>query len=219
LPEGSALFDDYAEQYDTWYDTPKGRAILDIEVACLRPLMELFRRPYLEVGVGTGRFAHALGIERGIDPSASALEAAGNRGIAVTTGVAEDIPIDDSTFGGVLTAFTLCFVTDPGRALAEIRRVLVQRGGLVLGLLPKGTPWANLYARRGAEGHPLYRSAHFYSVAEVEALLEGAGFRVVARRSTLFQPPGQPEYGPEEAVEGFADMAGFAGVAAVRAAG
>src|SRR3972149_5335474 len=51
------VFDEYAERYDAWYDSPKGRALLGTEVACLRPLLSQFPQPYLEVGVGTGRFA------------------------------------------------------------------------------------------------------------------------------------------------------------------
>ncbi len=76
-----------ADRYDAWYDSPKGRALLASEVACLQPLLRQFPGPYLEVGVGTGRFAQALGIGHGVDPSAPALEKARQRDITVVLGV------------------------------------------------------------------------------------------------------------------------------------
>ena len=209
-------FEERAAQYDAWYDSPKGRVLLAIEVACLRPLLGEFPRPYLEVGVGTGRFAQALDIEYGIDPSLPALDVARARGIDVRQAVGERIPFDDASFGGILMAFTLCFVKDAAGVVREVGRVLTPGGGLVLGLLLRGTPWAESYARRSREGHPVYRDAHFHSKHEVENLLEEGGFRVVRYRSTLFQLPGLEAYDIEEAVEGYAGDAGFVGLAAIK---
>jgi ubiquinone/menaquinone biosynthesis C-methylase UbiE len=208
--------DDYAAQYDAWYDSPKGRALLTTEVACLRPLLEQFPRPHLEIGVGTGRFAEALGIECGLDPSPQALEKAQRRGAKVVLGNGEALPFADTRFGGVLMAFTLCFVREPYKVLGEIWRVLVPGGGLVLGLLLKGTPWADFYAKRGAEGHPLYRTAHFYSREEVEALIKQVGFRITAYRSTLFQKPGLALYEEEQPIDACVSGAGFVAIAAVK---
>lgn len=211
-------FERGGQEYDRWYETAKGLALLSTEVACLRPLLDQFQQPYLEVGVGTGRFAQALGIECGVDPSLPALELARAQGIDVREGSGEHIPFEDASFGGVLMALTLCFVADPNAAIREVRRVLLPGGGLVLGLLLKGTPWADSYARRGQEGHPIYRSAHFHTRGEVEQLLSQGGFRVVRYRSTLFQMPGQESYEPEIPVEGFAEAAGFVGLAAAKSA-
>ena len=209
-------FDDYAERYDAWYDSPKGRALLATEVACLRPLMERFLRPYLEVGVGTGRFADTLGVECGVDPSPRALARARQRGVNAVLGVGEELPFKEAQFGGVLVAFTLCFVRNPYQVVREIRRVLIPGGGLVLGLLLRGTPWADFYARRGAEGDPLYKAAHFYSKEEVEVLLEQAGFRIAEYRTTLFQEPGLEVYEEERPVEGYVPGGGFVGIMAVK---
>ncbi len=217
--DAQQVFDEYAERYDAWYDSAMGRALLSTEVKCIRHLVESFPRPYLDVGVGTGRFAQALGIEYGLDPSVRALQGARRRSIKAVLAVGEEIPFKDACFGAALMAFTLCFVTNPGRVMQEIRRVLVPAGGLVLGLLPKGTPWADFYAQRGVEGHPLYRTAHFYTREEVEALLSQAGFRVGAYRSTLFQKPGLETYREERPVDGYIPGAGFVGIAAVRAEG
>jgi len=62
-------FDPMADAYDRWYDTPKGKAIFQAELKCLRSLHEKSPGRWLEVGVGTGRFACSLGIAEGIDPS------------------------------------------------------------------------------------------------------------------------------------------------------
>ena len=206
-----------ADRYDTWYDTAKGRILLAVELACLKPLLQRFPRPYLEVGVGTGRFAQALGIGYGIDPSARALDKALQRGVKALLGVGEALPFRDATFGAVLMAFTLCFVKDPGAVMREIRRVLFPGGGLVLGLLLKGTPWADFYEQRGREGDPLFSAAHFYCREEVEALLKESGLCVTGFRSTLFQPPGLKVYREEAPVDGYAPGAGFVAIAAVKA--
>ena len=84
---GLVTEDGYTDRYDVWYNSPKGKTLLATEVACLRPLVELFSEPYLEVGVGTGRFAEALGIEWGIDPSPRAIEKARRRRVNAVLGV------------------------------------------------------------------------------------------------------------------------------------
>lgn len=208
--------ENFAAQYDAWYDSRKGRTLLELETDCLRPLVQRFPRPCLEVGVGTGRFAAALDVEYGVDPSEAALEIARRREITVAQGIAEDLPFEDSRFGCVLFTFSLCFVADPVLAFAEAHRVLTKGGGVVLGLLLRGTPWADEYARRGAQGHPIYRSAQFHSLAEIESLLARARFHIVDCSSSLFQPPGVDSYEPEESVPGCRPGAGFTAIAAAR---
>jgi SAM-dependent methyltransferase len=215
LIEQSA-FDEYVGRYEAWYDSPKGRALFATEVACLRPMLARFLRPYLEIGVGSGRFAGALGIGYGVDPSHASLTLARRRGVQVVVGTGEALPFRDGQFGAVLIAFTLCFMNDPAQAISESRRLLTRRGGLVLGLLLRGTPWADYYAARGAEGHPIYRHAVFHSKAEVEAMLTRAGFRRMAYRSTLFQRPGLEAYvQEEEPADGYSSDAGFVCLTAV----
>lgn len=211
------LFDDHADRYDAWYDGPAGRVLLASELACLGQLLEHLRRPYLEIGTGTGRFGTALGIQYGLDPSARALRRAHRRGLRVAQGVGEAAPFRSSKFGGILIAFTLCFAPDPLGLLKEAHRMLTPDGGLVLGELPRGTPWADFYTRRGKESDPLYAAAHFHSQDEVEEMLREAGFQVIRCRSTLFQRPGQPAYTQEEPREGLAPGAGFVAIAAVKA--
>ncbi len=54
------VFDSQAVRYDAWYDTPTGAAAFADELVALRPLLTGLPRPWLEVGLGTGRFAAAL---------------------------------------------------------------------------------------------------------------------------------------------------------------
>lgn len=65
------IFNSHTSEFDAWYDTEAGKAIFAMEVRCLKPLLHNYRRPYLEVGVGSGRFAKALEIECGIEPALS----------------------------------------------------------------------------------------------------------------------------------------------------
>jgi ubiquinone/menaquinone biosynthesis C-methylase UbiE len=142
------------------------------------------------------------------------LELARRRGVCTIQGLGEQLPFRSSSIGGVLVAFTICFVRDPAHVLGEISRVLIPGGGLVLGFLPRGTPWAEMYARRGAEHHPIYETARFYTAKEVEDLILRAGLRITDFRSTLLQPPGLDTYASEEPTEKYRPEASFLAVAA-----
>ena len=80
----AAVFEAGADRYDAWYDTPRGRAIFAAERAALAPLLTGLPRPWLEVGVGGGRFASALGVQFGVDPAGAALALARRRGVAAS---------------------------------------------------------------------------------------------------------------------------------------
>ncbi|UCC69111.1 MAG: class I SAM-dependent methyltransferase [Armatimonadota bacterium] len=146
----------------------------------------------LEMRVGTGRFAQALGVKEGVDPSVSMLQFARQRGVRTRRGWGENLPYPDGSFQGVLLVVTLCFLSDPASALRECARVLKEDGYLVVGLVPADSPWARLYKRRGRTGHPFYSVARFYDCDEVIRMTVAAGFKFNRAVSCLFSPPGEP---------------------------
>ncbi|MEW6108902.1 MAG: class I SAM-dependent methyltransferase [Nitrospirota bacterium] len=201
-------FTQYAADYDQWFDSPEGRILFQIEVGAVRLLMKGLEHPFLEVGVGTGRFAYELGIDFGIDPSARALEIAKKRGIKVKNAKGEKLPFEDGCFGSVFLLFTLCFVDDPLMVLSEVRRVLKKGGSLIVGFINKDSAWGKLYAKKGKEGHPIYRHARFYSFNEVKKMIRNSSMEVEACSSTLFQSPSDRPY-MEPALKGLIPGAGF----------
>jgi ubiquinone/menaquinone biosynthesis C-methylase UbiE len=202
------VFDSLASRYDQAYESQRGKSLLAAEIDCLTPLLDDVGRPRLEVGVGTGRFAQALGIEHGVDPSGAMLEYAERRGVNTIQAAGESLPYEDGTFAAALMVFTLCFVESPEEVLSEIKRVLRPGGALIVGIIPANTAWSDTYVRQGKEGNPFYAEAHFYSVAELRSLLKSAGFLIERARSALLLPPdGQPV--ERDSVEGIDDAAGL----------
>jgi SAM-dependent methyltransferase len=180
-----------ADAYDAWYDTPKGRAIFSAELACIQALMPERSGRWLELGVGTGRFAAALDIREGIDPSPAMLAIAQERGIDAGLGQAEKIPGASSRYDGLLLALTLCFIADAAAALNECRRVLKPDGALILAVVPGDSAWGRYYAAKKAAGHPFYAAATFRPLAEIVALAARAGFALAHSVGTLASPPGE----------------------------
>ena len=205
-------FDAIAEAYDRWYDTPEGKAIFQAELKCLRSLHEKWTGRWLEVGVGTGRFACPLGIVEGIDPSRRMLDFAAGRGIATHEGMAEDLPFPESCFDGVLMALTLCFVANAALAMQECRRMLRPGGALVLGVVPADSPWGRQYRDKASKGHPVYALARFRTPAEIVRLAENTGFALANAASTLFWGPGAEPPTEARVQSGIVAESGFVGL-------
>ncbi len=208
----TASFDAVVSDYDRWYDAPEGRVIFRAELAGLRRAGGRLSGRWLEVGVGTGRFASELGISAGADPSSRMLEIAAERGLKTVRALAEELPFQKSSFDGVLLALTLCFVADPARALEEGRRVLRPNGRLLLGIVPADGPWGREYQRKAARGHPVYSLAHFRTAAEIVEVTEKAGFTLRGAASTLFWPPGEPPPAEPRIEAGIIAESGFVGM-------
>lgn len=203
-----ALFDRLAGRYDAWYDGPAGAAVFSSETRCLRPLLTGLPRPWVEVGTGSGRFAAALGADLGLDPAAGLLALARSRGARVVRGVGERLPFRDGAFGAVLIVVTLCFAGDPAALLAEAGRTVRGDGAVVLGMVFADSPWGRFYQRKAAAGHTFYAAARFLTRSETLTLVNSAGLRVQAARSTLYQPPSDSPV-PETARDGDGAAAGF----------
>jgi SAM-dependent methyltransferase len=200
-------FDDLAKEYDAWFDK-EGSLVYSIEVQAFKSLLPTLPKPWLEIGVGSGRFAQALGIGTGVDPSIKLVKIARRRGITAFLGQGEQELFDEGSFGTVFLIVTLCFLDLPLAVLKEAKRILTPSGKLVLGLVLKESPWGQFYQTKKAQGHRFYKFATFYSFDEVVRLIEQAGFSTDKTISTLFQSPGKVHHA-EEPREGYFPDAGF----------
>lgn len=206
------VFDTIADNYDRWYDAPEGKRLFQEEIDCLRCLEYDFSDRWLEVGVGTGRFAKALGCKFGIDLSLPMATRAARRGVWVFVGRGEQLPFPNHVFDGVLMAFTLCFLNRPEKVLQECARVMRPDGQLLVGTIPADSTWGRSYLRKGAEGHPLYARARFSTIVETMQLLGNSGFVLQRACSALFGGPNIPSTGTPRVKSGIVADAGFIGL-------
>jgi len=202
------VFDTGAEKYDGWYDSENGKPLYQSEVECLRPLVPETGGPILEIGVGTGRFAMHFPGAYGVDPAFSTLKIAQTRGVRCVRGRGETLPFRCRTFETVLVIATLCFVKEPVLLLKEAKRVLTGEGSIVVGFIPKDSPWGIFCEEKKRRGSPFYGGASFYTFPSLEYLLREAGLKASRIRSTLLREPSVPAK-VEESHEGHVRGAGF----------
>lgn len=158
----------------------------------------------LEVAIGTGlNLPHypagvtVTGIELSPAMLAIAEQRAADLGLDadLRTGDAEHLPFGDESFDTVVCALSLCAIPDPTAAIAEMRRVLVPGGRLLL-LDHIGSTWPPIYAAQWLVERLTIRAAgeHFtrrqlpqvqaagFDVVESERLKAGTVERVFARK-------------------------------------
>ncbi|MEW6009633.1 MAG: class I SAM-dependent methyltransferase [Candidatus Omnitrophota bacterium] len=179
----SSIFDRYAKEYDSWYDKNKFAYLSELE-ALKKALPK--KGKGLEIGVGTGRFSGPLGIKFGIDPSKKMLKIAKARGIKVKLASGESLPFKRASFDYVAIIITLCFVKNPLKVLKEAKRVLRKSGKLIVGIVDKDSFLGKYYLRKKSI---FYRQARFFSVKEITALVQEAGFKKLSYLQTLFSFP------------------------------
>lgn len=180
------------EDYDAWYDTPRGRWIGETEFALLhRMLTPRAGESLLDVGCGTGwftrRFVDSNDLHvTGLDPNAEWLEYARQRApqLSWVEGDARKLPFADDSFDHVASVTALCFVDDWQQALGEMVRVARRR--IVLGLLNRNSLLWREKGQHGGSG--AYQGAHWHTAKEVRAALATLSGRNVQVRSAIFLP-------------------------------
>jgi SAM-dependent methyltransferase len=170
------VFDAHADRYDLWYVKHA-----DLYSSELRAASVFDCEGGVEIGVGTGRFAHPLRLRAGVDPSIAMLRLA-PKGLDLVAAVGERLPFRDGAFPCALIVVTLCFADDPAKLVEEAARVA---GRVVACIVPRNSPWGIRYTREATEGHPFYSRARFYTVSEVVAFGARAGMRPRAVSATL----------------------------------
>lgn len=192
-------FETHAERYDRWYEEHHAVYVSELE-AIEELLPDVIPVKSLEIGIGTARFASALGISYGLDPAAKMLEIAGERGIEVIKGVAEKLPLKDSSMELMLMVTSLCF-TDKEQTLREIHRVLVPGGELIVAFIERNSPLGKEYRKKTSE-ESFFLDATFYSAIEIINSLKEHDFSELFVRQTLFRPLQEIKV-PEKPLQGF----------------
>jgi ubiquinone/menaquinone biosynthesis C-methylase UbiE len=140
----------------------------------------------LDIGCGTGALLAALAAEsddlqlQGIDPVPEMLAVARRRlpeEVILGAGWADNLQLPDACVDTVVSSSVFHYIRDPVRALAEMHRVLVPGGNLVI------TDWCRDFATtRMTDWYlSMFNTAHFrtYGLAELEALVKDAAFTSV----------------------------------------
>jgi len=179
------VFEQFSKYYDSWYS--QHPEVLESEIRAIKTLG--LNGLGLDVGVGTGIFASWAKVQIGIDASNRMLRISAKRGVQVVEALAEFLPFPDETFNYVLMTVTLCFLDNPETVLKEIYRILRPNGVLVVCIIVRDSPWGQFYVKKAKQGHRFYRYARFYSLSELEELLEKHDFRIVDYKSTLTYSP------------------------------
>ena len=179
------VFDVYSEEYDRWYE--RNRFAYLSEIQALKKVVPKKGRG-LEIGVGTGRFARALGVSVGIDPSESMLRIARKRKVKAIAAVGENLPFKDGVFDFVLIVIVLSFVKNPDKVISESGRVLRNNGKLIVGFVDRESNLGKSYKILKGKKRKFYKEANFYSAEEVLELLKKHGFGNFAVFQTIFRP-------------------------------
>jgi len=174
-------FDTQYRMYDAWFD--RNANIYQSELLAIRELLPP-AGDWVEIGVGSGRFAAELGIPVGIEPAAGIATLARSRGIHVLQGKAESLPLDDQTVDAAFLITALCFVDDVGQTFGEIARVLRRGGHALVALIPKNSRFGDTYAAHASDD-VFFRYATLRTTEETFAALATAGLQIMRTVQTL----------------------------------
>ena len=178
VPSYDAIAEEYAGAYfDELDGKPFDRTILDLFAAGVAG-----RGPVCDLGCGPGQIARYLaarGVDAfGIDASAGMVAIARrlNPKLEFRQGDFFRLELADQTLAGIAAFYSLihCARADLARALAELRRVLVPGGRLLMAV----HAGAGEVTREEAYGKRTALVATLFSEEEVRAALASAGLRV-----------------------------------------
>jgi ubiquinone/menaquinone biosynthesis C-methylase UbiE len=177
-------FDNHLPEYEQWFEDNHYTFLSELEA--IRKLLPQ-KGKGVEIGVGSGIFASALGIKEGCDPSGSMRKKAVRRGIKVIDCIAEKLPYEDESFDFALMVTTICFVDDPEKSLHEINRILKPRGEILIGFVDRDSQVGKKYIKE-KDKSLFYKDARFFSTKEIHEFLQANDFIIGKTVQTVFGP-------------------------------
>lgn len=192
------IFDDIANYYDQWFETPLGKKIFESEKRAIESLIENGENKLaLDLGIGTGLFTQILR-ERGfrvigVDISEEMLKIARKRGFEVIKHDFNDpLPFENDSFDFVFSMTSIEFLKDPKPLFNETKRVLKKDGKFLLITLNSLSLWA---FKRRVEGffdkNNLFNKGKFYSPYSLKKFFK-EGWEILRCESKTFIPPWNP---------------------------
>ncbi|HEY9183697.1 MAG TPA: class I SAM-dependent methyltransferase [Salegentibacter sp.] len=178
------VFERNVAEYEAWFD--RFPAIFDSEILAIRRHFQELPENILgiEVGMGSGRYAQALGIKEGVEPATSMRNLALDKALEVVKATAEHLPYKDLHFDFVLFV-TICHLDSFPKALKEANRVIKRGGHVIIGFIDKGSKIGIQYEEKKGRS-TFYKNARFYLTSEVEDLLKASGFKNPVFSQCLF---------------------------------
>ncbi|WP_300464128.1 class I SAM-dependent methyltransferase [Desulfobacula sp.] len=184
-----------AGAYDAWFEQPRNRYFLDLEIKLMMDLLSPEKgQRILDIGCGTGISLEPL-LDRGLyltglDPSLYMLDLASKRlghQADLHRGSAEDLPFEDNAFDSAFVFTSLEFTDRPAKAIEEACRVT--KDTVVLCVLNRYAP-INMVRRFKSFFVPnIYSQAHFFSIWELKQILFAILGNVPVKWKTTVQFP------------------------------
>lgn len=192
------IFDNIANLYDKWFETPLGKKIFESEKRAIENLIEKVEgKVALDLGIGTGLFTQILREKGfrviGVDISEEMLKIAKERGFEVIKhDLNNPLPFENESFDFVFSMTSIEFLKDPKPLFNEVKRVLKKDGKFLLITLNSLSLWA---LKRRVEGifdkNNLFNKAKFYSPISLKKLFKN-GWKILRCESKTFIPPWNP---------------------------
>jgi ubiquinone/menaquinone biosynthesis C-methylase UbiE len=153
----------------------------------------------LEVGIGSGLnlpfYSSAVTQVHGIDASPELLSMARGKidrlsfHVELVCQSAEQLPVDRGSIDTVVTTWTLCSISDPLKALREMKRVLKQ-GGILLFVEHGASPDPRVAAWQRRINPIWSRVAGGCNVnRKIDELIRSAGFNIAQLQTTYLSGP------------------------------
>ena len=204
-------FETHYAEYDAWFD--RNPNVYASELLAIR---ELLPPPgdWVEIGVGSGRFASVLGIPLGIEPADGIATLARERGVGVIKGKAECLPLESASLDATFLITTLCFVDDVDRTFSEVARVLRAGGRAIVAFIPKDSRFGELYRENASEDR-FFRHATLHTKRRVFDAIEAVGMEIEQTVQTLTGSPKRANDRIEPPTAGHADGS-FVAVRAIK---
>ncbi len=192
------IFDNIANYYDKWFETPLGRKVYLSEKRAIEGLIENGEgKIALDLGIGTGLFTQILKEKGykvvGIDISEEMLKIARKRGFEVIKGdLNNPLPFEEESFDFIFSMTAIEFLKKPEKLIKEANRVLRKDGKFLLITLNSLSLWAFVRRIKGIFIKDyVFNEGRFYSPNSLKMLFNKK-WLILKVGTCTFIPPWNP---------------------------